>query len=695
VPASRSHSRAVRVAGTSVALLFVLLPAKLATVLFTGDRRLSLGLSEPQLTAEVTRLLVGLPVCVVAVLLLADRSGHRRGGVLLAAGAVWIIPSAVLDVFAFLGEGSPPAATAMILLGAAGIAGHPLTVLLLPLCFLPASPAGRARRAGVAGAGAACLVYGAVWALGTPGIPPFTTPWSDTAVGDWALGLLDPAEDALVRVNATVAAAVTASLTRRTLGEPAGEARRAWTLLTVSYPVCVGLLLADIWGESWTIAARAAGGAVWVAVICLAVSHGGRWRLERVTSHRLADAFVVTALSAAAVCAAVLAWQAFPAGRSGATAAAAGCALVAGWVARPLVRRASLTVERAFYGPRARPHEAIRALAVRLRDAPHPGDVPEQICRSAVEDLGLAGAAVAIDTRSGPRRLAAAGVPVTEPKQVFVMRHHGRPVGRLEVARGGASTPAERDGDLLSLLADQAGPALAALRLGEEAQAARERLVLAREEERRKLRREIHDGLGPHLAAVQLRLGIAQACAPPSSGAPEHLLTAAEVLGEALTEVRRITAGLAPAALVEHGLLDATRTLARRLSTRDVLVTVTGPPLPALTPAVETAAYRIAAEAVTNAVRHAGAGRVRVTFGAGQATLQVTVSDDGTGFDATAVPGTGLGSITERAEEIGGTCTIGTGPRGTTVSAKLPISPRPGVPANPPGTPKSSEDHDE
>jgi signal transduction histidine kinase len=570
------------------------------------------------------------------------------------------------------------------------------------------------------GAGAACVVYGAVWALGTPGIPPFTTPWSDTAVGDRALGLLDPAEDALVWVNATVAAAVTASLIRRTFGEPAGEARRAWTLLTASYPVCVVLLLADMWGESWTIAARAAGGAVWVAVIGLAVSHGGRWRLERVTSHRLADAFVVTALSAAAVCAAVLAWQAFPAGRSGATAAAAGCALVAGWVARPLVRRASLTVARAFYGPRARPHEAIRALAVRLRDAPHPGDVPEQICRSAVEDLGLAGAAVAIDTRSGPRRLAAAGVPVTEPKQVFVMRHHGRPVGRLEVARGGASTPAERDGDLLALLADQAGPALAALRLGEEAQAARERLVLAREEERRRLRREIHDGLGPHLAAVQLRLGIAQACAPPSSGAPEHLLTAAEVLGEALTEVRRITAGLAPAALVEHGLLDATRTLARRLSTRDVLVTVTltGPPLPALTPAVETAAYRIAAEAVTNAVRHAGAGRVRVTFGAGQATLQVTVSDDGTGFDAAAAPGTGLASITERAEEIGGTCTMDTGPRGTTVSATLPtvsatfpispetatgttvsatfpISPRPAVCAHPPSTPKSSEDHDE
>ncbi|MFD0385423.1 sensor histidine kinase [Streptomyces stramineus] len=144
--------------------------------------------------------------------------------------------------------------------------------------------------------------------------------------------------------------------------------------------------------------------------------------------------------------------------------------------------------------------------------------------------------------------------------------------------------------------------------------------------------------------------------------------------------MRRITAGLTPAALVEHGLLDATRTLAHRLSTDDVRVRVTGPPapLPALAPGVETAAYRIAAEAVTNAARHARAHRVEVAFAATPTALTVTVTDDGRGFDAAAVPGTGLASVGERAEEIGGTSTITSGPDGTTVTATLPITPGPG-----------------
>ncbi|MBT2385942.1 ATP-binding protein [Streptomyces sp. ISL-11] len=667
-------------AGTAAALLFAVLLVKLTVVLvLAGDRWLAVNYSAPQASAEVTRLVVGLPLCVVAVLLLADRSGHRMGGLLLAAGAVWIVPSAVFDLFAFLGSEPVPVAAAMILLGATGIAGHPLTVLLLPLCFLHDSASRRGRWGVIVGAGAVCLGYGVLWALGTPGSHPFPSPWSGTAVGEWAMGLLEPSEAAVDWVSRVVTVVVTADLVRRALREPAGDGRRVWALLAVAYPACVCLLLSDVWGESWTVAARAAGSAVWVAVICLAAARGGMWRLERVTSHRLAGAFVLTALAAAAVCTAVAAWATLPAARSVTVVVVACGALVVGWTARPVVLRTSLAVERAFYGPRARPYEAMRALAVRLRQAPHPGHVPEEICRSVVEDLGLAGAAIGVDTRSGPRWLAAVGAPVTEPKQTFVLRHHGQAVGRLEVARGGTSTPAERDSDLLSLLADQAGPALAALRLGQEAQAAREHLVLAREEERRRLRREIHDGLGPQLAAAQLRLGTAQACSPPSSAATEHLRVAAEGLGEALAEVRRITAGLTPAALVEHGLLGATRTLAHRLGTDDVRVTVAGPrtPLPALAPGVEIAAYRIAAEAVTNAVRHAGARRVEVAFDAAPTALTVVVTDDGTGFDTAAVPGTGLASVAERAEEIGGTSAVASGPDGTTVSATLPLASHP------------------
>ncbi|SEU35394.1 sensor histidine kinase [Nonomuraea wenchangensis] len=673
--AARWHTRGAHLAGMASALLLAVLVARFAVTLPDWGRA---GPSPPgpaRVTAEVTRLVVGLPVCVVAVLLLADRYAFRRGRLVLAAGGAWIVLPAVSDVLAHLRGPAAPVAAAALLMGAAGAVCQPLTVLLFPLCLLPGSASRCWRRTVVLVAAAASVQYAVIWTLGTPGLPGFASPWPETAAGEWAADLLHDSHALLDWVTLAVTVAMTADLARGAWRAPAGEGRGVRGLIATAYPLYVCLLLSDLWGETWTVVARAAGVTLWGAMICLAASRGGMWRLERVTSHRMARAFVLAVLVIAATCAATGAWAVFPATRTAATVIAACCALVAGWVARPVVRHAVLAIERAFYGPRARPHEAVRALAVRLQQAPHPGSVPEQICRSVVEDLGLSGARIGVETRAGPRMLAAAGSPVSGPGQVFPLRHHGQVVGRLEVARDGASTPAERDTELLSLLADQASPALAALRLAEDARAARERLVLAREEERRRLRREIHDGLGPQLAAVRLRLGVAQVCGLPSA-ADAHLREAVEVLGEALAEVRRITAGLTPATLVDRGLLDATRILAHRLTTDAVRVTVTDPatPLPTLPPAVETAAYRITAEAVTNAVRHAGARGVEVTFTARPGALTVTVTDDGTGFDAGAVPGTGLSSIAERAEEIGGAATIDTAPGGTTVTATLPTT---------------------
>ncbi|WP_240659626.1 ATP-binding protein [Streptomyces sp. WAC 01529] len=174
---------------------------------------------------------------------------------------------------------------------------------------------------------------------------------------------------------------------------------------------------------------------------------------------------------------------------------------------------------------------------------------------------------------------------------------------------------------------------------------------------------------------MQMRLGTAQACVGSQSAAPEHLRAAAEGLSEALTEVRRITAGLTPAVLVERGLLEAIRILAHRLSTEVVQVVVADSvtTVPALAPAVETAAYRIAAEAMTNAVRHSGARR-GVGLTVTPTSLTVKVSDDGNGLGGGGVPGTGLASCTERAEEIGGTTGVRTGPHGTAVHATLPLT---------------------
>ncbi|MFE1933898.1 sensor histidine kinase [Streptomyces sp. NPDC059474] len=681
--AALPKDRAVRAAGGVSALIVVVLAGWVAGMLRVNDQWLALAYPHPRGATVLTRVAVGVPVLGVGVLLLAEREARRYGGILLVAGGLWLLPSAAAGLLGLADLGTTGAVLSL-LLAAAKMACRPLTVLLLPLWLFPRGGRRRWQWWVISlGASGYWLGYAGLWMISEPRVGTVLNPAFATAGGQWAFDHLDTYAEAEPWVLRSVAAAVTAALCCRAALSRGAE-RRDWALLAAAYPACVSLLLSQ-WGEGVpTIVARTVGSAVWAAAICLGVARTGIWRLDRSTSHRLARAFVLTSLAAVVVCAVVAVQAGLPSVRSGATTVTAGCALVLGWGLRPSARWLTLCVERAFYGPRARPHEAVSALAVRLQQAPHPGEVPQQICRSAVEDLGVSGAAVSVDTRAGPRRLASEGAPLTGPVQTFVLRHHGRTVGRLEVSRDGSGTPAERDSGLLSLLADQAAPALAALRLAEEAQAARERLVLAREEERRRLRREIHDGLGPQLAAVRLRLDIAQTSCPPGHPATPQLCEAAETLAEALVEVRRITAGLAPAALAERGLAGAVRDLAHRLGVAGLRVGVASRPaaLPPLSPGVETAAYRIAAESLTNAVRHARARQVSVELTAGPDTLEVKVTDDGSGLRETAVPGVGLASVTERAEEIGGSCSVTGSATGTVVHAVLPLA-GPGEHGNP------------
>ncbi|MFD2348153.1 hypothetical protein ACFSTC_00265 [Nonomuraea ferruginea] len=131
------------------------------------------------MTAEVTRLVVGLPVCVVGVLLLADRYARRRGALVLAAGVVWIVPPAMSDVLAAVEHPGTPVAAAAILLAAAGTACQPLTVLLFPLCLLPRPAVRWPRTAVIVTAAAASIQYAVVWGLGTPGSARFASPWAE------------------------------------------------------------------------------------------------------------------------------------------------------------------------------------------------------------------------------------------------------------------------------------------------------------------------------------------------------------------------------------------------------------------------------------------------------------------------------------------------------------------------------------
>jgi signal transduction histidine kinase len=204
------------------------------------------------------------------------------------------------------------------------------------------------------------------------------------------------------------------------------------------------------------------------------------------------------------------------------------------------------------------------------------------------------------------------------------------------------------------------------LRRAQRLERARATLVSQREEERRRLRRELHDGVGPTLAALRLELD--------GLGNERETNRARALLDEAIAEVRRVSRDLRPAALDELGLLGALRQQACALGgAAGPQIEVDLPAdLPRLDAAVEVAALRIGSEAMANSVRHSDATQCRVTVTVADG-LRLTVEDDGVGVDGTTA-GVGLRSMRARAEELGGWCEIGTGEvGGTRVSAMLPL----------------------
>jgi signal transduction histidine kinase len=208
----------------------------------------------------------------------------------------------------------------------------------------------------------------------------------------------------------------------------------------------------------------------------------------------------------------------------------------------------------------------------------------------------------------------------------------------------------------------------------------REELVRSREEERRRLRHDLHDGVGPTLAGISLGL----------EGAAQRAGALAEDLGDLLdslrreatgcvAEVRRIVSDLRPAVLDEAGLVPALHRHAELITARaggDLRIDLEAGPLPALPAAVEAAAYRIALEALTNVVRHSRAAYCRLDVRMDGA-LRLSVTDDGVGLPPGGrAGGVGLTSMRNRAEELGGSCTVTAGPdRGTVVTAVLPVAP--------------------
>jgi signal transduction histidine kinase len=273
-----------------------------------------------------------------------------------------------------------------------------------------------------------------------------------------------------------------------------------------------------------------------------------------------------------------------------------------------------------------------------------------------------------------------AGSPEARPV-VVPLRAYGRVAG--ELLYGDPMSPLRRaDRAVLADLAAQLAILMHARALTVDLRTARERLVLAREEERRRLRRDLHDGLGAALAGLMLKVENARALMRDDPDAAERDLAAVrQDIASTVGDVRTLVEGLRPPAIDELGLPAALTQAVRRLAThRSAQVSIDCPEsLGDVPAAVEVAIYRIVGEAVTNAIKHADAAACRVTIARRAGFLTAEVADTGPGLagptdaDRDSVGGNGLATMRERAEELGGTLTLSSGPTGVSVRASLPV----------------------
>ena len=265
----------------------------------------------------------------------------------------------------------------------------------------------------------------------------------------------------------------------------------------------------------------------------------------------------------------------------------------------------------------------------------------------------------------------AAGAPLSRLPIAYLDQR----LGLLVVGGRAAGRPlTQRDRALLGDVARQLGIALYAARLTVDLQASREHLVAAREEERRRIRNDLHDGLAPTLSALQLQLGAIQRLMRGRPDEAERLMDGLrESLRAATAEIRRLVNDLRPPMLDAFGLLGAIRQLVPAES--DIAFDLRAPePMPALPAAVEVAAYRIAGEAIHNVIRHSGARRCLLRIALAADELGLEVSDDGRGFPADLPVGVGTSSMRERAAELGGSLMLENDlDGGARVLARLPL----------------------
>ena len=470
-----------------------------------------------------------------------------------------------------------------------------------------------------------------------------------------------------------------------------GVVRRAWKANGIeryqlrwrAYGVVLSLILFPLAVSGvLPVAISLLDGVVFVTTLAIPVVRYRLWAIDTVI--RRSAAYTLMTITVTGTFAAIAAAGTAVASQRAGLILAAAVAAVTFAPARSYSQR---LVDRLFYGQRNDPYQTLSDLGRRLAAVVAPGEALPAVVTAVAQSLRLP--YVAIERPAEGSVLAAFGEPASAEEaraERWPLSYQGVPVGVLVAKpRRGEQAFDPRDRAVLADIARQAGAAVHAEALTADLLDSRQRLVSAREEERRRLRRDLHDGLGPLLTSVGLNLDAARAHTDCGRGRLDAenpdldmlLGRAKDGTAQAIADLRGIVYELRPSSLDDLGLAGALAAHIRRLGDGSgVRITLHAGQLTDLPAAVEVAAFRIAVEAINNAIRHAGAHtcQVRLEIDHPDGLLVVEIRDDGTDAGPWQA-GVGMLAMRERAAELGGALTAGPGHDGGTVRACFPLRP--------------------
>jgi signal transduction histidine kinase len=344
---------------------------------------------------------------------------------------------------------------------------------------------------------------------------------------------------------------------------------------------------------------------------------------------------------------------------------------------QPARDRARRLADHIVYGERATPYEVLTEFSERVGETYAADDVLTRMAAVLGEGTGAASATVwlRIGKSFRPEATWPADVPppVALPEDAVEVRHQGEQLGALSVAMPASDPMDPVKQQLVNDLATQAGLMLRNVRLIEELRASRQRLIAAQDEERRKLERNIHDGVQQQLVALSVQLRLAEQLSERDPSRVREMLSSLQGrTNETLEDLRDLARGIYPPLLADKGLATALESQARKAA---IPVTLDAEGLGRYDRAIESAVYFCTLEALNNIAKYAEANAAVVTLARSDGHLRFTVTDDGAGFDTTMTSyGTGLQGMADRLDAIGGTIEVHSEPgRGTTIAGTVPV----------------------